>query len=441
MAEATFHFPAHFLWGTASASHQVEGHNTNNNWNRWEQGGHILDGSKSGIACDWWGGRWREDLDRAAETGQKAHRLSIEWSRVQPDPDRWDEDALDRYRQIVRGAKERGLTPMVTLHHFTDPIWLADMGGWENEAVAQHFQTFVQRVVDGLQDTVSMWCTINEPNILSFSSYMLGIFPPGKRSIRALYQVIQNQIKAHILAYQTIHGAQPGAQVGMAHHYRGFQPAKTWSPLDRWWAKGASSLFNNTFPTTLKTGILKFLGTRKSFPKAKGTQDFFGLNYYTGELVAFDPLKPGSLFANTYLDPNAEASPNHFIANQPQTFFQGIKWAISFGLPVYITENGVEDTEDTFRRKYLIQHIHQVWRAVNFNWSVRGYFHWSLVDNFEWERGWSQRYGLWALDTETQARQKRQSADLYEAICKQSSLSSEMVSTYAPELMESMFPG
>ncbi|KPL06111.1 hypothetical protein AMJ86_09890, partial [bacterium SM23_57] len=140
MAEARFSFPPDFLWGTATSSHQVEGHNTNNNWYLWEKGGHIIDGTISGIACDWWGGRWREDFDRASETGQNAHRFSIEWSRIQPAIDRWDEDALDHYRQMVRGAKERGLTPMITLHHFTDPIWLAEMGGWVNEEVSRYFQ-------------------------------------------------------------------------------------------------------------------------------------------------------------------------------------------------------------------------------------------------------------------------------------------------------------
>lgn len=124
MVQATYHFPDGFLWGAATAAHQVEGGNDNNNWARWEaESGRILNGDRSGAACDWWRGRWKEDLDRAAETGQNAHRLSIEWSRVQPAPDRWDEDALDHYREIIRGMHARGLTPMVTLHHFTDPLW------------------------------------------------------------------------------------------------------------------------------------------------------------------------------------------------------------------------------------------------------------------------------------------------------------------------------
>jgi hypothetical protein len=125
MAEATVHFPRGFLWGAATAAHQVEGNNTNNNWHAWEQQeGRIIHGDKSGLACDWWGGRWKEDLDRAAETGQNAHRFSIEWSRIQPAPDRWDEEALERYRLMLRGMLERGLMPMVTLHHFSNPLWL-----------------------------------------------------------------------------------------------------------------------------------------------------------------------------------------------------------------------------------------------------------------------------------------------------------------------------
>ena len=136
MIDATYHFPRGFLWGTATAAHQVEGNNTNNQWWKWEQDGHT-DGT-SGLACDWWGGRWREDFDRVAETGQKAHRLSVEWSRIQPAPDQWDEDALERYRAMLRGLHERGMTPMVTLHHFTDPLWLAESGRLGNRSDRPH---------------------------------------------------------------------------------------------------------------------------------------------------------------------------------------------------------------------------------------------------------------------------------------------------------------
>src|SRR5258708_5918468 len=150
MPEATFHFPRGFLWGCASASHQVEGNNTNNNWWRWEEEGHTA--GRSGLACDWWGGRWREDFDRAAETGQNAHRFSVEWSRIQPAPDQWDEDALEKYRGMLRGLRERGMTAMVTLHHFSDPLWLSERGGWEDPDVVSLFQRFSRTTVHTLNE-------------------------------------------------------------------------------------------------------------------------------------------------------------------------------------------------------------------------------------------------------------------------------------------------
>src|SRR5687768_6949253 len=181
MPQATYHFPRGFLWGTATAAHQVEGNNTNNQWWKWEQDGHT--NGTSGLACDWWGGRWREDFDRAAEGQQNAHRLSIEWSRIQPTPDHWDENALDRYRDMVRGLAERGMTPIVTLHHFSDPLWLAEKGGWERGAVSGHFEKYVRKVVEALKEYVTLWCTINEPNVLFAFGWVYGAFPPGKRDI------------------------------------------------------------------------------------------------------------------------------------------------------------------------------------------------------------------------------------------------------------------
>jgi len=441
MAEATFTFPRNFLWGTATASHQVEGNNTNNNWFAWEQGGHIQDGHRSGLACDWWGGRWREDFDRAAETGQKAHRLSVEWSRIQPAPDRWDEDALDHYRDMVRGLRERGLTPMVTLHHFTDPLWLSEKGGWENPDVVSYFEKFVRRVVDALQEYVNLWVTINEPNVYAVNGFLLGEFPPGDQNIGSVYKVMVNQVYAHVAAYRILHQYQKDAQVGLAHQYRGFAPAKPGSPFDRWVCGLFFNAFNQTIPQALFTGKIRFFGARKSIPDAKGTQDFFGINYYTRENIAFKPFDPSGLFVKRFYNPLTDQSPSGFTANAPDEFFQSLKWAKKFGLPIYVTENGTDDPDDSFRRQYIIQHILSLWRGVNYTWPIKGYFHWTLVDNFEWERGWSQPFGLWELDKETQTRRKRKSAELYESISKENALSSQMVAKFSPELLESLFPG
>jgi beta-glucosidase len=439
MVQATFHFPRGFLWGTATSSHQVEGFNTNNNWWAWEQEpGRIIHGHKSGAACDWWGGRWREDFDRAEEGGQNAHRFSIEWSRVQPLPDIWDESSLDRYREMVRGLHQRGMIPFVTLHHFSDPLWLTEKGGWENETVVDYFVPYVRKVVEALCEFVDLWVTINEPNLLAVEAYLLGNFPPGKKDLRTTFQVMTNLVRAHAAAYHAIHEIQPTARVGIAHHYRGFQPARSWSPLDRYVSGLSNRLINEFFPLALTDGVLRFPIRHKRIPQAKGTQDYLGFNYYTQALMSLAMLVSKEFFGR--YPPDADLSEGGFIANVPLGMFRMLRWAKGFGLPMIIAENGVEDSKDAMRPRYLIQHLHQVWRAVNFCYPIKGYFHWSLVDNFEWERGWTQRFGLWGLDVENQARRKRPSVDLFAEICRENGISSETVARYTPELFEKLFP-
>jgi beta-glucosidase len=438
--QATYHFPRGFLWGTATSSHQVEGGNTNNQWWMWEQGGHT-DGT-SGLACDWWGGRWREDFDRAAEGGQNAHRMSVEWSRIQPTPDTWDEDALERYRTMLRGLRERGMTPMVTLHHFSDPLWLYERGSWESEEAIPLFEKFVRKTAEALKEYVSYWVTINEPNVYALYGYVIGDFPSRSRGLRAALRVLANALRGHAAAYRAIHEVQKEAVVGFAHHHRYMVPKRSSNPLDRLMRNIRSDAANMAFPTGIASGVMKTPLGNFNVPEAKGTQDFMGINYYTTEAVGFDLRKPSELFTSGEFPAEAEVSENKFAANTPEGFFETLKWAVRLfpNTPILVTENGVEDSTDRLRPRYLAQHIHQMWRAVNFNWPLKGYFHWSLVDNFEWERGWTQRFGLWGLDTETQKRIKRPSADLYAEICKENGLSSEMVQKYCPEVFEKLFP-
>jgi beta-glucosidase len=443
MIQASYHFPRGFLWGTATAAHQVEGNNTNSQWWMWEQTGHTQ--GTSGPACDWWGGRWKEDFDRAAESGQNTHRMSVEWSRIQPTPDTWDEDALDRYRTMLRGLHERGLTPMVTLHHFTDPLWFYEMHGWEKEESVALFEKFVRKTVEALKEYCTLWCTINEPNGYALNGYInhgVAAFPPGKNNIKLAFQVEANMIRAHAAAYRAIHEIQRESRVGYALNYRSFVPYRSWSPLDKLSTNIAFTSLNNGFPSALATGVMRTpLGSTK-IPEAKGTQDYFGFNYYTRDYVTFDLRKPKTLFAHNFFAKDADLSTNKSIANEPEGMFEGLKWIVRTfpNLPILITENGVEDSDDHLRPRYLAQHIHQMWRAVNFNWPIKGYFHWTLVDNFEWERGWTQQFGLWGLDRETQKRIKRPSVDLYAEICRENGLSSEMVQKYCPEAFDKLFP-
>lgn len=439
---AAYHFPKGFLWGTATASHQVEGNNTNNNWHRWEQEGHTL--HKAGLAADWWGGRWREDMDRAAETHQNTHRFSVEWSRIQPTPDRWDEDALDRYRAMARGMIERGLMPMVTLHHFTDPLWLYEKCGWDDASAVALFEAYTRKVVEALKEYVTHWITINEPNIYALSGYVAGDFPTcagGDRGLHVAMRVMANMLRGHAAAYHAIHEIQPEARVSYALHYRPMVAARPWFPLDAIMCNIQYNGINMAFPSAISTGVMKSPLGNVSIPEAKGLQDYVGLNYYSVDTVKFDLSNAKELFGKRYYPENSDFSATKFIANIPEGLFDSLKWINKTypGTPILITENGVEDEQDSMRPRYLAQHLHQVWRAVNFNWPVKGYYHWSLVDNFEWERGWSQRFGLWGLDIDTQARTRRKSVDLYSEICEENGISDEMVKKYCPEVFDKIF--
>ena len=249
-------------------------------------------------------------------------------------------------------------------------------------------------------------------------------------------------MKAHTLAYQTIHEISPKARVGLAHQYRGFTPAKRWSPLDKWAAARLDHSFNQVIPNVLQAGKLRFLGVRKSMPQAKGTQDFFGINFYTRDLAWFDLSNPSHLFTRNQVDPQGDLSPTGFIANEPEVFFQGLHWAVKFGLPIYITENGTEDGDDGFRRRYLVQHIHQMWRRRQFQLAHPALTFtgpWWITSNGNGVGPCLSVFGPWT--GRLRPGSKRPSADLYQAICRENALTSAMVAQFAPELKPILFPG
>ena len=326
------------------------------------------------------------------------------------------------------------------MHHFTDPIWLDEQGSWETHKISELFTAYVRKVVEALQAYVSTWVTINEPNSYVYLGYGGGGWPPGRENLGFAFHVMENMVNAHASAYRAIHAIQPEAQVGVAVNYRSFVPARSWLPLDNWVTQMICHNWNDQFPDAMTHGSFRAVGHRVKVPDAVGTQDFLGINYYTRDQVAFSLRDAKTLFGKRTPPPNRELSDAGFIANVPEGLYEAIKWGLKYKVPMFVTENGIENANDRLRPRYILQHTHQLWRAVNFNWPVKGYFHWSLIDNFEWERGWTQRFGLWELDETTQVRRKRDSADLYGEICQENGISSEMVTKYAPEIFDSMFP-
>ncbi|MBC7261663.1 MAG: glycoside hydrolase family 1 protein [Chloroflexi bacterium] len=441
MGEKELQFPLDFRWGTATAAHQVEGDPAPSDWWAWEQvPSHVKDGTDAGRAGEWWKGRYIEDFDLAQAMGQNALRLSLDWSRIEPRKGEWDGEAIARYRQMLAALRDRGIEPMVTLFHFVSPLWLAEQGGWENEDVVRYFERFAARVVEECGDLVNLWCTINEPNVYGAYSYLLGNWPPQKRDIRLAFRVIRHQLLAHAFAYRAIHRLQPMARVGLAQHLRVFDPMQPHSTLDRWAAGAQDYLFNRLVLDPPVDGVLPFpLSWNTKVPELADSQDYIGLNYYSRDMVSFDITKPQLLFGRRSVMPGTEFSMEGWGEIYPEGLYRLLKRLQQYGKPIYVTEFGVPDNDDSKRPRFLITHLSAVYRAIAEGVPVKGVYFWSLVDNFEWAEGFSARFGLIGLDLQTGKRTLKSSGQLYGEICRQGAITLEMVERYAPELKELLF--
>lgn len=443
MVDFSMQFPAGFLWGTATSSHQVEGGNTRNNWHAWESSGHVFQNQQSGLACDWWDGRCVEDFDRAAAMHNNAHRLSIEWSRIQPDRTHIDGKALDRYAEIIAALRARHMEPLVTLHHFTNPLWLEERGGWANPDMVDRFARYVRCVVEELGDQVTMWCTINEPMVYATMSYLQGKFPPGHRNMRETVKVIEHLLRGHVAAYHAIKELRPNAQVGFAKHQISLKTTFP-RPVNRLALHTTRHFFNEAFIEALMTGVLKLPFHKVTVPDARDTLDWIGLNYYYRFLSRFNLLYVRQMFIEQSKPRDGIQGPGDVGEIWPEGLFEHIRWLYeTTGKPIYITENGVADADDSLRPLHLIRSLRSVWQAINHNYPVKGYFFWSLVDNFEWAEGYDPRFrfGLYGCDHKTQIRTKKASADLYGEICEANALTADMARRFIPDHFDALFPG
>lgn len=419
-------FPAQFAWGVATSSHQVEGGNLNNQWAAWEKQGRIKSGDQVGLACDWWRNAER-DFDLAQQLGVNALRLSVEWSRIEPTEGQWDEGALKRYRQMLRALQDRGMRPFVTLHHFTNPLWLENQGGFAAPGSPQLFERFTQRVVAALGDLCTDWTTFNEPNVYASLGYFLGEFPPGRKGkFLQVARVTRNLLLAHAAAYRTIHELQHDANVGWAQHYAVFKPQRPESALDRWLARFIDRRFNHNFADSILDGRAPFPFSQfgDSLPEVKGTCDYVGINYYSRLRAGFNLRSPKTGFFQLTVPPHKPQGDSGVEVPYGEAYPEGLRHAVEsfrqFNKPVYILENGVPDRGDRIRPWVLQSSVEQMQNMLREGVDLRGYFHWSLTDNFEWNEGWHLRFGLIELDPATQERKLRPSAQLYAEIIRKS---------------------
>lgn len=425
-------FPKDFLWGVSTAAHQVEGGNCNQ-WSDWELAGRIKSGDRCGKACDWWENAER-DFNIARDLGLKALRLSLEWSRIEPEQGRFDRAALQRYRQMLLALHARGIEPIVCLHHFTHPRWFEQRGAFLRADAPELFERFTREVAKAVGDLCRFWVTFNEPNVYAACGYVLGEFPPGhKGQLLNALRVNRSQARAHVLAYRALHELVPEAQVGWAQHYVVFEPVR--GMANRWVAGLLDRLFNHTFFDLIENGRLGFpFGLFNGRDReAVGCCDFVGLNVYSRFHVAFDIRNASTFFANVFVpshvpqgDPGFERP---YGEAYPQAIREAVKRAAGLGKPIYIMENGVPDAEDQIRPWLIVSVLRELHGLIGEGHDIRGYLHWTLTDNFEWNEGWTLRFGLVALDPETQQRTLRSSANLFSEIIRGNGLP---VSAMAP---------
>jgi beta-glucosidase len=403
-------FPDGFLWGTASAAHQVEGDNRNNDWSEFERRpGSIANGDTSEVACDHYH-RYREDFALLRELNQTAHRLSVEWSRIEPSEGEFDSRQIRHYRDVLGELREQGIQPMVTLHHFTSPLWFTNRGGWAAPGSARAFMPFVHRIVDELGDLVQIWCTINEPSIYAANGWITGEFPPGRHGdLAAVYRVTGNMRRAHELAYEAIKRRWPDSHVGLSHHKFLFLPA-TPRRRDRWAAQTAQ-LVVDRWPVA--PGQLRRI--------VEATSDFIGIAHYWAQCCAFQPGRPQDQFIGRFNVPGAPVTDMGWSAD-PSWMRVVLNELKGLGKPVYVTENGLASNDDEWRQRYLTDVLENVRLAIDDGVDVRGYFHWTNMDNFEWARGYSMHFGLIAVDRKTLERTVKPSGRLYSRIARANAL-------------------
>ena len=377
-------FPAGFLWGTSTSAYQVEGGIENNDWSKVYP---------AGLACDHYHG-FQNDFDLIKKLNQNAYRFSIEWSRIEPEEGKFNKKEIEHYLKVSQSLKSRGIKIIVTLHHFTLPVWLAKIGGFSNTKSISYFSRFAKKIFLEYQNLVDFWITFNEPLIYSSKSYLEGVWPPRKRNLNLFLKVLRNQITVHKKIYQDFHNTKSNAKVGIAKNNIYFEPANKRSPLDKFSVFSASYFWNEYFLNRIRNHL-----------------DFIGLNYYFHNKIKF---------------PWRNKNENKNISDvgweiYPEGIYHVLKKLQEYSLPIYITENGLADEKDKLRANFIKDHLFWIHKAIKEGVDARGYFYWSLMDNFEWEKGFGPRFGLVEIDYKTLERKPCQSAFYYAQVCKDNS--------------------
>lgn len=408
-----------FLWGVATSAYQLEGA-AENDWTAWEAAGRLRSGARRCGSATGHRERWSDDLRLLPTIGANAYRLSLEWSRLEPRPGRFDDAAWERERRLVALLTRLGIEPVVTLHHFTHPSWFWEDGGWESESAVSHFSRFTRQAADVLGGQVRWWVTFNEPIVLLLGGYVGGLMPPGRTSFSAAARALQNLLRAHVEAARILRERGAGARIGIAHNMLDFAPDRPGHALDRRFTEAGERLYNLALLEAVATGRMEWSlpGQGKAsfaIPDLPAAFDYAGVNYYSRVHLRFRGLGaiPGEFH---YRDRTGRGLTDTGWEIHPEGFDRVLRLAAATGRPVLVTENGIATRDDRRRDDFLREHAAVLAHRLAGGTPIAGYFYWSLLDNFEWLEGFRPRFGLFEVDYGTLARRRRRSADLFARI-------------------------
>jgi beta-glucosidase len=396
-------FPKGFLWGASSASYQVEGGIENTDWAKAAREGRV---PVCGRACDHYN-RFEADFDLAKSLGHNAHRLSIEWARIEPEEGVFNEEAVAHYREVLQALHDRGITPLITLWHFTLPLWFGDTGGFERKDAPEVFARYCAFVASRLSDLATHFSTINEPSVYGSNGWLRGSWPPFKRfaltdlvaitnsgrsyeskadkGVKQFFlwrRVMKNLALSHNAAYRAIKKVAPNTDINFVHHVIVFD--SNWNPFNK-----------------IVAWVANYSWTHVFMRRTKGHYDSIGLNYYF-----YTQFGDTRQWRKTDMDWNFA----------PEHIYDALMILKRYKKPVYVCEAGVADATDGGRGEYIERQVEATHKALQSGVDVRGHMYWSLLDNYEWALGFEKRFGLIEVNYNTLERAVRPSAYRYKEI-------------------------
>jgi len=401
-------FPKDFLWGAAAAAYQVEGGNANSDWWYWE-----LEKNKehSGPACRHYE-LYEQDFSLARDLHHNAHRLSIEWGRIELEEGKFSSEALQHYIDVIQSLRRKSIEPLVTLHHFTNPVWFSKAGGWTNRKASARFLRYCEFVVGALAPHVRYWITINEPMVYITHGYIFGVWPPQERSYWKARQAEDQMVVAHVKAYRAIHAIYKRAglarpSISIAQNMMAFVPC--------------IPSFKNKFAAWVRDQVYNF-GFLNRVARHKAL-DFIGMNYYSRQLVELKRWGISNIAKDVCRKNHRPVKKNSLGWDiYPEGIYQLLLELKRYRLPIIITENGICTSYDELRWEYIDAHLRNINRAIEQGVPVAGYLYWALLDNFEWDKGFGPRFGIIGVDYATGARTVRESARKFARVCETGAL-------------------